>query len=152
MDAMKLLKKDHSYVLSLFNKFDQAGRNSFARKFRLYDEIRSELEVHSHVEEEIFYPTIREISPEGRKVISEAVKEHKEIDTLIGQIDRLPADDPNFEDRLQALMEQVEHHIEEEEREIFKIAEDNFSEEQRLEMGRKIEAVKAMHDRDRRAA
>jgi hemerythrin superfamily protein len=147
MDAVNLLKKDHSYVLSLFNKFDQTGRNSFDKKFRLYDEIRSELELHSHVEEEIFYPTIRDIGSEGRKLISEAVKEHKQVDVLIGQIDRLSPDDPNFDDRMQALMEQVEHHIGEEEQEIFKLAAAHCSEEQLENMGRKIEAMKASHYR-----
>ena len=147
MDAINLLKKDHSYVLGLFNKFDQTGRNSFVKKFRLYDEIRSELELHSHVEEEIFYPTIRDIGPEGRKLISEAVKEHKQVDVLIGQIDRLSADDPNFDDKMQALMEQVEHHIGDEEQEIFTLAEERCSVEQLENMGRKIEAVKASHYR-----
>jgi len=139
MDAIGLLKQDHSYVQSLFNKFDRTGRNSFDKKFKLYDEIRFELERHTHVEEEVFYPAIKELGPEGKKLISEAMKEHKEVNVLIGQIDRLSPTDENFEDRVQSLIEQVEHHVEEEEREIFHFAQENCSAEQLETMGRAIE-------------
>src|SRR5690242_12196601 len=117
MDAIELLKKDHSYVRTLFDKFDRTGRNAFDRKFKLYDQIRSELEVHAHVEEELFYPIVKEIGQAGKQLVSDAMKEHREINVLIGQIDRLDASDPNFDDRVQTLIEHVEHHMGEEERE-----------------------------------
>src|SRR5689334_3621758 len=119
MDAIKLLKRDHSLVQSLFNRFDRTGRNSFDQKFDLYDEIRTEFELHTHTEEEIFYPIVKAAGPQGKDLIGRAMKDHKESTTLIGQIDRLTADDPNFDDKVQALFEAVERHIQEEEREIF---------------------------------
>src|SRR5688572_9341466 len=130
MDAISLLKKDHSNVLRLFSKFDEAGRNAYSTKFRLYDEIRSELEQHRHVEEEIFYPQVKQTSVEGREAIAEAIREHRQVDILIAQIDRLGADDPNFDDKVQALMEHFERHVEEEEREIFRLAQEKCTPDQ----------------------
>ena len=150
MDAISLLKKDHSYVLRLFNKFDEAGRNAFSTKFRLYDEIRSELEQHRHAEKEIFYPQLKQTGVEGRKAIAEATRDHRQIDALIGQIDRLRADDPNFDDKVQALMEHVERHVEEEEREIFRVAQEKCTPEQLRSMGESI--LEMRNTRQRRIA
>jgi hemerythrin-like domain-containing protein len=154
MDAIGLLKKDHSYIQSLFNKFDRVSRDSYDKKFKLYDEIRSELELHTHVEEEFFYPVIKEIDPKGKALIIDAMREHKDVNVLIGQIDRLESSDPNFEDRVQGLIEHVEHHIAEEEREMFQFAQESCSREQLEDIGRAIQNVtkRRRHSRGRRVA
>ena len=141
MDAIGLLKKDHSYIQGLFNKFDRVNRNNFDKKFKIYDEIRAELELHTHVEEEFFYPVVKELGPQGKALVSEAMREHKDVNTLIGQIDRLESSDANFDDRVQSLIEQAEHHIGEEEQEIFQFVQENCSREQLQDIGRAIHDV-----------
>src|SRR5438105_2355735 len=80
MYVLKLLKKDHFTVQSLFSKFDRSGKSSHEKRGELFVQIRRELQIHSRAEEEIFYPALKALSDDGRRLVSEAVKEHKDID------------------------------------------------------------------------
>lgn len=148
MNVLKVLKKDHSMVKSLFNKFSRTGKSSHEKRAELFEQIRRELQIHSRAEEQIFYPVIKALNgTESRKLISEAVRQHKEIDELLTQISRFKPSDKNFEEKIETLFEHVDHHIEEEEGEIFQLAEENCSEEQLKELGRQIEERKRVLDR-----
>jgi hemerythrin superfamily protein len=105
----------------------------------LLAQIRRELQIHSRVEEQIFYPALKALNGEGRRLASQALEEHRDIDALLTQIARLKLTDTNFEDRFEALVENVDHHIEEEEGEIFQFAEENCSQEQLEELGAQID-------------
>jgi hemerythrin superfamily protein len=147
MNVLKVLKKDHSAVKSLFNKFSRTGKSSHEKRTELFEHIRRELQIHSRAEEEIFYPAIKAINgAESRRLVSEALKEHKEVDELLTQISRLKPADKNFEDKIETLFEHVDHHVEEEEGEIFQFAEENCSEEQLNDLGRQIEERKRVLD------
>src|SRR5207253_5420533 len=126
----KLLKKDHSTMQSLFSKFDRSGKSSHEKKGELFVQIRRELQIHSRAEQEIFYPALKALSDDGRRLVSEAVKEHKDIDELLTQISRLKPTDKNFDEKMETLIENVDHHVEEEEGEIFQFAEENCSQQQ----------------------
>src|SRR5437762_1327777 len=89
MNAIKLLKKDHSAVQSLFTKFDRTSKSAYDKRADLFEQMRRELQVHSRVEQEMFYPAVKALNGEGRRLISEALKEHKEIEELLAQISRL---------------------------------------------------------------
>jgi hemerythrin superfamily protein len=115
MDAIKLLKDDHEKVKSLFRQFEKA--RSEDKKKQLADEIMMELEVHSTVEEEIFYPAVREKVGED-ELVAEAVEEHHVVDVLMKEIKELEPSDERFEAKMTVLIENVEHHIEEEEKEM----------------------------------
>ena len=148
MNVLKLLKKDHSSVKSLFRKFSRTGRSSHDRKTALFEQIRRELQIHSRAEEEIFYPALKAVNgAESRKLVSEALKEHKQVDELLTQISRLKPADKNFDEKIETLFESVDHHVEEEEGEIFQFAEEKFSEEQLEDIGRQIEERKKTLDR-----
>lgn len=148
MNVLNLLKKDHSTVKGLFSKFDRTGKSSYEKKTELFDQIRRELQVHSKAEEEIFYPAIKAINDNaGRNLVSEALQEHKEIDEILLQLSRLKATDKHFDEKMEMLIENVDHHIEEEEGEIFQFVEENCSEEQLEELGRQIEERKKIIDR-----
>ena len=142
MDVLKLLKKDHSSINSLFNKFTRTGKSSHDKRTEVFEQIRRELQIHARAEEEIFYPAIKAFNGESRRLISEALKEHRQIEELLTQISRLKASDRNFDEKIETLYESVDHHIVEEEGEIFRFAEENCSQEQLEEMGRQIDERK----------
>ena len=146
MNVLKILKKDHSTVQNLFGKFDRAGKTAYDKKNELFEKIRRELQLHSRAEEEIFYPALKAMNGEGRRLISEAVKEHKDMNDLLIQISRLKPADKNFDEKMETLIENVDHHVEEEEGEIFRFAEENFSEDQLEELGALIEERKKTLD------
>ena len=146
MNVLKILKKDHSAVQNLFGKFDRAGKSAHDKKSELFAKIRRDLQVHSRAEEEIFYPALKALNGEGRRLISEAIKEHKDVDELLTQISRLKPTDNNFGEKMETLIENVDHHVEEEEGEIFRFAEENFSDEQLEELGQLTEERKKTLD------
>jgi len=139
MNVLELLKEDHSNVESLFEKYDQTGKSSQEKKTELFEKIRRELQIHSRAEEEIFYPALKALNGEGRRLVSEALKEHRDVDELLTQISRLKPCDKNFDDKMETLIENVDHHVQEEEGEIFRFAEENCSEGQLEELGQQIE-------------
>jgi len=139
MNVLELLKEDHSNVESLFEKYDRTGKSSQEKKTELFEEIRRELQIHSRAEEEIFYPALKSLNGEGRRLVSEALKEHRDVDELLTQISRLKPCDKNFDDKMETLIENVDHHVQEEEGEIFRFAEENCSEDQLVELGQQIE-------------
>ena len=147
MNVLKILKKDHSTVQTLFSKFDRAGKTAYEKKGELFEKIRRELQLHSRAEEEIFYPALKAMNGEGRRLISAAVQEHKEVNELLTQISRLKSNDKNFDEKMETLIENVDHHVDEEEGEIFQFAEENCSEQQLEELGNQIEERRRFLDR-----
>ena len=148
MNVLQLLKNDHSTLRSLFGKFDRTGRSSHDKKSELLAQIRRELQIHTKVEEEIFYPALKAFNTNaGRNLISEALKDHKTIDELLIQVSRVKPADKRFDEKMETLIENVEHHVEEEEGEIFRFAEEKCSEEQLEDLGLQIEERKKVLDR-----
>src|SRR5215475_13283171 len=106
MDVLMLLKKEHSAVRSLFRRFEKTGKSAYDKREDLFIQIRRELQIHSRVEEEIFYPALKAVnSTEGRRLVSDALREHKEVDQLLTQISRLRSTDKNFEEKIEILFE-----------------------------------------------
>ncbi len=125
MNAMDLLKEDHDRVKELFDEFRDLAPEDRRGKRRLFGRIAAALEVHAEIEERIFYPALLSIRTEDAEGITlEAFEEHKIARTLIGQIESLPKGDPRKDAKMKVLMESVEHHIEEEEDEMFAEAND----------------------------
>ena len=147
MNALNLLKKDHASVKTLFSRFDRTGKTDLEKRNDLLAQIRREVQIHSRAEEEIFYPALKALNGEGRKLVSQALNDHKEIEDLLTQISRLKLTAKNFDDRFESLIESVDHHIEEEEGEIFRFAEENCSEQQLEDLGRQIQERKQILDR-----
>ncbi len=123
INALELLHEDHEKVKSLFRDFDRAEDNDEDRT-EILRQIVTELRIHSTIEKEIFYPALQaETDREGRELVDEALREHAEIEELIDDLDKLDVDDEQFESRFQELQDNVLHHTEEEEAEIFPEAE-----------------------------
>ena len=121
MDAVALLKKQHREVEDLFKKVEKAKAPEMRRQ--LMHEISAKLEMHTKIEEEIFYPAVREIeSKKAEEMINEAFEEHGVVKLVLKQLPSVDPQDERFEAKMTVLQELVEHHVEEEEKEMFKLA------------------------------
>ena len=119
-------------------KANEDGNN--AATFR---KIKEELDVHAHVEEQIFYPHLLEKGDkELKKIVREGLEEHAQVKDLLVEISELAGDSPTFKAKLKVLMENVEHHVEEEEDEMFKMAEDQIPEETLQRLGSLMQGEK----------
>lgn len=128
MDAVKMLKDDHKKVKDLFRQFEKA--RSADRKKAIVEEAMHELEVHAAIEEEIFYPAAKaKADKEGKELVAEAVEEHHVVKVLIGELKAMTEVNEQFEAKFTVLIENVEHHIEEEEKEMLPDAKKALGEE-----------------------
>jgi hemerythrin superfamily protein len=118
-DAIVLLKEDHKTVEQLFKKFEQAGDNALVTKRKLVDSMIEELTVHAYIEETIFYPTAREAVPETEDHVLESVEEHHVVVWMLSELIDLPPEKETFDAKVTVLIENVRHHVEEEEQEWF---------------------------------
>ena len=111
MDALELLKQDHQEVKELFKEAESAEGK---QKTEVFAKIKKALETHTRIEEGIFYPTM-EKKEELKDMVLESLEEHKQVKTLLKEMDALVSDSEKFEPKLKVLQENVEHHAEEEE-------------------------------------
>ena len=117
-DAIALLTDDHKKVKELFEKFEKLSDRSKVNKKKIADQICLELTVHAQVEEEIFYPAVRDPIKDD-DLMDEAVVEHASAKELIAQISEMDPGDDLYDAKVKVLSEQIEHHVEEEEGEMF---------------------------------
>lgn len=142
MNAIEMLKDDHKKVKSLFREFEGAGDRAYKKKKDIADKACEELIVHSRLEEEIFYPAVREkASAEDKHLVAESVEEHHVVDLLINELKELEPEDERFTAKFTVLIENVEHHIGEEEEEMLPEAERILGDELD-ELGMKMERRK----------
>ena len=117
MDPIKLLKDDHKKVKQLFRDFEKA--EGAREKKKIAEQVFEELEIHSRLEEEIFYPAVRDKAEgETKELVAEGFEEHHVVDVLINELKALGSVDEQYEAKFKVLTENVEHHIEEEEGEL----------------------------------
>lgn len=122
IDAVELLTKQHREVEDLFEQFEKAGDNAKDKKKKLADEICNALIMHTMIEEEIFYPATRaagEESEETEDMVDEAIVEHASAKDLIAQIREMSPEDDLYDAKVKVLSEMIDHHVEEEEKEMF---------------------------------
>jgi len=125
MDAIEMLRADHEKVKELFRKYEAAGDRAYQQKKRIAEEVFAEITVHSTLEEELFYPAVKaETDKQGQELVAESVEEHHVVAMLIEELKALDPKDERYDAKFTVLMENVEHHIEEEEDELFPEAED----------------------------
>ena len=139
MDAFEMLKNDHAKVSSLFDQLEPA--TDAATRQKLFAQVKQELDIHAHIEETILYPALKEAA-ETREITMEAYEEHQEVKDLLAELQATPADGEEWSDLVMELRENVEHHVEEEEGEMFKQARTVLSEQQINEIGARMSAEK----------
>jgi len=149
MNAIDLLKEDHDKVDKLF-KQAKATENE-AKKHELFEQIKLELLTHAHIEETIFYPTIM-VNEEIKDIVLEGIQEHKQAKTLLREIPNLADGSEVFEAKFKVLMEDIEHHVEEEEDDMFKKVRKAFDSKQLEELGAQMEAEKQKFQKSYKAS
>lgn len=141
MNALDLLKQDHDKLKELLNQLEQVKEDNPDDRESLFALVRRDLTVHEIIEEEILYPAFEEQS-KLKDIVLEAFEEHHFADTVVEEIDGVPPEDETWGAKLTVLKENIEHHIEEEEGEMFKTARELFSEEELNKLGERLEARK----------
>ena len=141
MNAIQLLTEDHRRVDKLFQqvKANEDGDNS-----DVFKQIKAELDVHAQIEEAIFYPYLIENGDEElKKITLEGIEEHRQAKMFLRELDALVADSEKFPPKLTVLIEDVEHHVMEEEGQMFKMVESQFDEAALEELGAELEKEKS---------
>ncbi|GAB3443970.1 hemerythrin domain-containing protein [Massilia solisilvae] len=121
-DAIAMLTAEHREVKQMFEQFEQMTDRAKVSKKKLADQICEALILHTAIEEEIFYPAVREAVDEAEDKLDEALVEHASAKDLIAQIQEMDPGDELYDAKVKVLSEQVEHHVEEEEKEMFPMA------------------------------
>jgi hemerythrin-like domain-containing protein len=142
MNALTLLEQDHRKVERLLDELETTTERGVKTRMELFGRIRDELTVHEVIEEEIFYPTLKE-HPRAKDIVLEGYEEHDVVDRLMGELDQLPADDETWGPKAKVMIENIQHHIEEEEGEMFDKARQVFGRQQLEDLGEKMAARKA---------
>lgn len=118
-DAIVLLKNDHKEIRKLFTQFEKAGENAHAAKGKLVDRMIELLTQHTYIENEVMYPRVRALLPELEDDVLESYEEHHVADVLVVELAAMKPDAERFTAKTTVLIENVRHHIEEEEQEWF---------------------------------
>ena len=142
MDAISLLKADHDLVKSLLADLESTTERGVKTRTELFARIKQELTVHEVIEEEIFYPELK-AHPKAKDIVLEGYEEHHVVDLLLGELAALPVDDETWGAKAIVMKENVEHHIEEEEGEMFKQARAVFDKAELADLGERMAARKA---------
>lgn len=150
MNAIDLLKEDHDRVDKLFQKVKATEEGEHQELFEM---IKEELDIHAHIEEVIFYPRLKEEGDEElKKIVLEGVEEHRQVKMFLKELSALADDSEKFEPKLKVVMENVEHHVQEEEGEMFKMVEEQFDASVLEELGAEMEKEKATFKKSYKAS
>jgi hemerythrin-like domain-containing protein len=137
-DAIVLLKADHKEVKSVFKQFQQAGEDATAKKGDLVKKMIELLTVHTYLENELIYPEVRRQLPDLKDDVLESYEEHHVADVLCLELSTMSADHERFDAKTTVLIENVLHHIEEEEQEWFPQVRKGMSRKQLAELGERM--------------
>jgi hemerythrin superfamily protein len=137
-DAIVMLKDDHREVKRLFRKFQQAGSNAKAEKGRIVEAILEALTVHTYLENEVMYPEVRRLLPDLDKDVLESYEEHHVADVLCAELAAMRPEHEHFDAKTTVLIENVTHHIEEEEQDWFPKVRDGLSRKQLQDLGARM--------------
>jgi hemerythrin-like domain-containing protein len=141
MDAITLLKDDHEKMKKLLKELENTTERGVKTREELFTKVREELTVHEAIEEEIFYPALKE-HPKAKEIVLEAYEEHGVVDMVMAEIEGLPYEDERWGAKFKVMKENIEHHIEEEENEMFKQARDVFETQELEALGERMMARK----------
>ena len=137
-DAIVILKQDHKEIRKLFTQFQQAGEGAVVRKGEVVDKIMELLTVHTYMENEGMYPAVREALPDLEDDVLESYEEHHVADVLCMELATMTPDDERFDAKTTVLIENVTHHIEEEEQDWFPKVREGLGRKRLQEIGERL--------------
>ena len=138
MDAITLLTTDHKKVKRLLGELESTTERGVKTRTELFATIKGELTVHEIIEEEIFYPELK-AHPKAKDIVLEGYEEHHVVDEIMAELEDTPVDDETWGAKAKVMKENIEHHIEEEEGEMFKTARSVFDRAELDDLGRRME-------------
>ncbi len=141
MDALELLKDDHDKVKKLLEQGESTTERAEKTRTELFAKLKQELSVHERIEEEIFYPALKG-HPRAKELVLEAYEEHHVVDTILGELEQTDVSDEKWGAKFTVVRENIEHHIEEEEGEMFEQARQVFDGAELEELGERMATVK----------
>jgi hypothetical protein len=141
MDAIALLKADHDKVKKMLADGESTTERGEKTRTELFATIKGEMIVHERIEEEIFYPELKG-HPKARDIVLEGYEEHHVVDEIMGELEALDVTDETWGAKFKVMKENIEHHIEEEEGEMFKQARAVFDRQELEDLGARMEALK----------
>ncbi len=143
MDAITLLKEDHRTVEQLFKRFEQAGDRAHVQKRQIVDRIIEELSVHAAIEEQVFYPVARTTVPDTEDIALESLEEHHVVKWLLEELVDMDPAQERFDAKVTVLIENVRHHVEEEENEFFPMVRKALGRNELADLGETLADEKA---------
>ena len=141
MDALTLLKNDHDKVKRLLSELESTTERGVKTRSELFATIKGELTVHETIEEEIFYPALLD-KAKTHDITLEGYEEHHVVDLLMGELEDLDVADETWGAKAKVMQENIEHHIEEEEGDMFVKTRQVFDADELAELGERMEARK----------
>ena len=141
-DAIVLLKNDHKAIRRAFRDFQKAGDQAHATKGKLVDKMIELLTVHTYIENEVMYPRVRELLPELEDDVLESYEEHHVADVLVMELSAMEPTDERFDAKTTVLIENVEHHMDEEENDWFPKVREGLGRKQLQQIGEEMLAAK----------
>src|SRR6202047_4573514 len=141
-DAVSMLKDDHKTVEQLFKRFEKAGDRAHVEKRAIVDRIVEALSMHAAIEEQLFYPVARATVPETEDIALESLEEHHIVKWVLSELDSMTPDDERFDAKVTVLIENVRHHVKEEEQEFFPMVRDALGRNALADLGDAMLAAK----------
>jgi hemerythrin-like domain-containing protein len=141
MDAIALLKDDHDRVKKMLAEGEETTERAEKGRTELFEKLKADMVIHERIEEEIFYPALK-AHPKAKDIVLEGYEEHHVVDEIMGELEATDVTDETWSAKFKVMKENIEHHIEEEEGEMFKQARQIFSADELEELGARMTELK----------
>ena len=143
MDALSLLKTDHDKVKKMLAEGEETTERAEKTRTELFDKLKDEMMIHERIEEEIFYPALK-AHPKAKDLVLEGYEEHHVVDEIMGELEVTDVTDEAWGAKFKVMKENIEHHIEEEEGEMFKTARSVFDADELESLGARMMELKQL--------
>ncbi len=143
MNAITLLKEDHDRVKKMLADGEETTERAEKTRTEVFAKIKEEMLIHERIEEEIFYPALK-AHPKAKEIVLEGFEEHHVVDEIMGELEETDVSDEHWAAKFTVMKENIEHHIEEEEGEMFKQARRVFSDEELDDLGARMMELKKL--------
>lgn len=143
MDVLTLLKEDHARIKKLLADGETTTERGEKTRTELFERLKTTLTAHEQMEEEILYPALK-AHPKAKDLTLEAYEEHHVVDLVLEELEKTPVTDEKWGAKFIVAKENIEHHIEEEEGEMFKTCREVFSKAELEQMGQKMAEIQSL--------
>jgi hemerythrin-like domain-containing protein len=143
VDALTMLKEDHDKVKKMLADGESTTERGVKTRTELFARLKEELEIHERIEEEVLYPALK-AHPKARELALEGYEEHHVVDNILAELEQTAPDDEEWGAKFKVAKENLEHHIDEEENEMFPAARKAFSRDELQQMGERMAQIRQL--------